>query len=888
MKNIFFSILILSTAVVVLSCKREKHFLKEEVYRKQIQEQFEERKSEVQNRSHALFSVFENEDLTLEQREALQFLYACMPLSDLADYDGYFFLKQIDAAFRARDYFSWTKTIPDDVFRHFVLVYRVNNEYLDTARIVFFEELKDRIKNLSMYEAALEVNHWCHEKVTYKGTDARTSAPLDLVRTSWGRCGEESTFTVAALRSVGIPARQCYTPRWVHTDDNHAWVEVWIDGQWHYMGACEPEPELDLAWFTAPAKRTMMVHTTVFGLYTGKEEKNVETPWYSKINLLENYAETRKVNVQVLDDDDQPVEGAKVKFKVYNYAEFYTIAETITGKDGKTSIVSGKGNLMIWASKGDYFGYGISEAKNDVTLIGLEYTAKIRPAEEDFLMEVPLEKAIKEISPEKLAANIIRLAQEDSIRNAYMNTFIKEEEARLLARQYQLNPEEVWKYLNLSQGNWREIKNFIIGKKDHPYLFPFLASLAEKDLRDVSAACLNDHLPDRNDLQIKSGTPDEMIVTCILSPRIEWEMIKPWRSYIREQIGTERTEEFQNNVNIVIDYVKKNIKINDEENYYNCRISPQGVYELKVADKLSRDVFFVAFCRSFGIPARIESSTMKPQYFEDGQWIDVIFQTNESLNLPKAARLTVENNPDNLIKPIYYAHYTLAYFKDGDFHTLDFENNPIVSHFPYTLQLDEGYYRLTVGSRLSDGSVCVRTEYFTLKENTLTQINVSFPKTREKLLVKGIVDMNLTVTLKNGDKISLKKLSKGKGLTLCFLDMGKEPSKHVLQDLSTVKNRFDIWGGGTLFLTADDKSNNTDISIFKDLPQNTNWGVDHHRELLNLVTGVLQMDFNNNFPLTLYLTRNGGILYSTAGYHIGTGEDLLEIIVKEEKSTPSF
>ena len=162
MKKLLFLFLILYTVLAVSSCKREKHFLKEEAYRKQVQEQFEKRKIEVQTRGNSLFSVFEKENMRLEQREALEFLYAYMPLCDLADYDGEFFLNQVNGAFRAREYFSWGKTIPDDIFRDFVLVYRVNNENLDTARTVFFEELKDRVKNLSMYEAALEVNHWCH------------------------------------------------------------------------------------------------------------------------------------------------------------------------------------------------------------------------------------------------------------------------------------------------------------------------------------------------------------------------------------------------------------------------------------------------------------------------------------------------------------------------------------------------------------------------------------------------------------------------------------------------------------------------------------------------------------------------------------------------------
>ncbi|MDR3327380.1 MAG: transglutaminase domain-containing protein, partial [Prevotellaceae bacterium] len=159
----------------ISSCaNKENHFLKDSDYRQKVITQFEKRKVQAAGRGDALFSVFDKENLTTEQREALQFLYAYMPLCDLADYDGDFFLTQVNAALEARNYFSWGKTVPDDIFRHFVLVYRINNEYLDTARVVFFEELKNRIKNLSMAEAALEVNHWCHEKVNYRGTDART------------------------------------------------------------------------------------------------------------------------------------------------------------------------------------------------------------------------------------------------------------------------------------------------------------------------------------------------------------------------------------------------------------------------------------------------------------------------------------------------------------------------------------------------------------------------------------------------------------------------------------------------------------------------------------------------------------------------------------------
>ena len=42
----------------------------------------------------------------------------------------------------------WGKSMAEEIFRHFVLPVRVNNENLDDSRTVFFAELKDRVKNL--------------------------------------------------------------------------------------------------------------------------------------------------------------------------------------------------------------------------------------------------------------------------------------------------------------------------------------------------------------------------------------------------------------------------------------------------------------------------------------------------------------------------------------------------------------------------------------------------------------------------------------------------------------------------------------------------------------------------------------------------------------------
>ena len=296
--------LLLFVLLAGTSCNRQQHFISDDTFRAEVENDFRAKQAALPDGN--LFSVF-NQKMTSDEKEALTFLYAYMPIGDITDYDGQLYLDNIRSSFRARVEMPWGDSIPEDIFRHFVLPVRVNNENLDESRMVFYEELKDRVKGLSLYDAVLEVNHWCHEKVIYTPSDARTSSPLASVKTAYGRCGEESTFTVAALRSVGIPARQVYTPRWAHTDDNHAWVEAWVNGKWYFLGACEPEPVLNLGWFNGPAYRGMLMHTKVFGKYNGPEEVMDVTDGYTEINVIDNYAPTAKATITIVDENGQPV-----------------------------------------------------------------------------------------------------------------------------------------------------------------------------------------------------------------------------------------------------------------------------------------------------------------------------------------------------------------------------------------------------------------------------------------------------------------------------------------------------------------------------------------------------------------------------------------------------
>ncbi|MGM9747465.1 MAG: transglutaminase domain-containing protein, partial [Candidatus Cryptobacteroides sp.] len=333
----------------------------------------------------------------ITEKECMDFLYAGMPLPDSLVHPRSYWEENVRKTLEVRDKMNWN--IPDREFKHFVLPLRVNNEDLDNFRLVYADTLCNRVKGLSLAEAALEINHWCHEQATYKPSDARTLGPEALVKSGLGRCGEESVLAVSALRAAGIPARQVYTPRWAHTDDNHAWVEVWVDGKWHFMGACEPEPVLDLAWFNSPVSRAMLLHTKVFGnSYDGDEDVIDRKGAYTEINVIKGYIPARRNTVTVCDIEGNPVADADVEFKIYNYAEFYTVARYRTDSEGKASLDTGIGDVIVWASKGNNYGIGVVSSENGKVVLdrtfgeAQEIEIDIVPPEENPLPDLSTEQ----------------------------------------------------------------------------------------------------------------------------------------------------------------------------------------------------------------------------------------------------------------------------------------------------------------------------------------------------------------------------------------------------------------------------------------------------------------------------------------------------------------
>lgn len=867
------------------SCSKQKHFISDDAFRAEVEKDFQAKQAALPNGD--LFAVF-NQSLTADELEALTFLYAYMPTGDITDYNGQLYLDNIRSSFRARAEMPWGDSIPEEIFRHFVLPVRVNNENLDESRMVFYDELRDRVKGKSLYDAVLEVNHWCHEKVIYTPSDARTSSPMASVKTAYGRCGEESTFTVAALRSVGIPARQVYTPRWAHTDDNHAWVEAWVNGKWYFLGACEPEPVLNLGWFNGPAYRGMLMHTKVFGQYNGPEEVMDVTDGYTEINVIDNYAPTAKATITVVDENGKAAAGARVEFKIYNYAEFYTVANKEADADGKTFLSAGKGDMLVWATQDGKFGYSkVSFGKDDHVTITLDK----QPGDvETVALDIvpPADGSIPaNVTPEQKEANACRLLEEDAIRNKYVATFYTEEKAEALAKELGIDPLKTTDFLIGSRGNYMEIEQFLreTPADKRKVALALLDVISAKDLRDTPASVLADQL---------NNTPlseNQWYNEYILNPRVANEFLTPYKAYLAANIEATLAQQAQDNPQALVDWVKQNITINNALNPQRIPIMPIGVWKARVADTDSRNIFFVAAARSLGIPARIEPVAGKVQYAKGKEWIDVDFEAAEQ-TVARQGKVVASYAPIKALQdPKYFSHFTIAkVLADGKLQTLNFESGDVdmgggdtwSALLKKPLAIDEGNYMLVTGTRMANGSVLAELSFFTVEADKTSEIKLEMRESQDEIQVIGNFNSeNKFHRADNGEETSLLATT-GRGYyVVAILGSRQEPTNHAMRDIAAVKKDLEEWGRSIVLLFPDKKGlDNFDTKEFGALPSTITYGIDTNGAIQKEIAQAMKLQNANTLPIFIIADTFNRVVFVSQGYTIGLGDQLMKVVHK--------
>ena len=376
-------------------------------------------------------------------------------------------------------------------------------------------------------------------------------------------------------------------------------------------------------------------------------------------------------------------------------------------------MTAGLGDMLVWATDGKKFGFGKLSFRegNQLTVVLDKQAGEINEQDLDIVPPTESNKPVS-VTPEQRAENTRRMAEEDSIRNAYTSTFPDAEQANTIAKVLGLESKKFTPLLLASRGNHEElIASFETLEQDKRNIaLRLLQEVSDKDLRDIPQEVFTAHV---------NETPEAthpLFDRYVLNPRISNEMLCAYKAFLREELSKEvDTAAVQANPDVLTQWCNRHITLHDELNPQSIPVTPIGVWKARCADRHSRDIFYVAALRSLNIPARIDEVTGKTQYAnKSGEWQDINFTAAAPANTPQGTLTADYQAVKALTDPVYYSHFTLSRYENGRFKLLTFPEDKSSCWsrlLKNGLPLDTGYYMLVTGTRLASGGVLSKVSF---------------------------------------------------------------------------------------------------------------------------------------------------------------------------------
>ena len=196
----------------------------------------------------------------------------------------------------------------------------------------------------------------------------------------------------------------------------------------------------------------------------------------------------------------------------------------------------------------------------------------------------------------------------------------------------------------------------------------------------------------------------------------------------------------------------------------------------------------MAVCRALGFPARLNPATGVPEYGEGDRFLPL--PTGKALTVDaeeagsgETGLLTLVNESGREMN--YFEQYSVARLLDGVYQSLTLWGDVLKDR--QTLSVEAGDYRILTSARQIDGSVLVRAYYTRVEagEETVLPIALRPDRILEKLRFASLPLPDLESM---GEKT--QSLWSGRAFLLAFVEPGKEPTEHLLNELIALRDRY--------------------------------------------------------------------------------------------------
>ena len=154
--------------------------------------------------------------------------------------------------------------------------------------------------------------------------------------------------------------------------------------------------------------------------------------------------------------------------------------------------------------------------------------------------------------------------------------------------------------MRMARGNQKEIAEFLSKSSDskwpEKWKLDILNSLREKDYLDITADILEENC--RETAEYEGVFQDDILIPYVLCPRVENEMIRPFRSFIRSWLEPEKMQELQKEPEKVWKLVDETLTENPDLEYGNLITSAKGALISGYGSRLTKKVISVQIGRA--------------------------------------------------------------------------------------------------------------------------------------------------------------------------------------------------------------------------------------------------------------------------------------------------
>ena len=362
----------------------------------------------------------------------------------------------------------------------------------------------------------------------------------------------------------------------------------------------------------------------------------------------------------------------------------------------------------------------------------------------------------------------------------------------------------------------------------------------------------------------------------LVNPRVANEMVRPCRRYLAEQISEEQKEAILENPSVLPALADQWIRSIPAQEYEDLITSPAASLRGGIASAMSKKVFCVTLLRSLGIPARLRMIDRSVEYWRDGRFVPVQTEEPES----RMAALTLRGSESlNLTD---WAHYSLDRFEKDHYDRVGmWEHFEELKQNEVHLKLRPGIYRALTTNRRADGSQLVKFITFELKPGERRELELSLREISPTALRTEYEVRDLVLKTIDGKSVRLKDLSGDGKALLVWLEVTREPTEHILNELYEKCADFAALTQ-PLYIVVKEAEELKDAALSRTMaaipnlkPLLHDFGEDYKvlAEEIGLAPGRL--------PLAMVLENGAKSVYGDAGYNVGLADMLYRILSAE-------